>query len=107
MPSKLGARLRKMKTQTFHDLSQLFKTLDADGSGFLDQREVGQAATMLGFPFETDAALASAFAKLDADGNGKVSEAEFIAWWNSRDDSDELFQKFNAELSGGGADWEG
>ena len=31
--------------------SALFKELDADGSGYLDMREVGQAASRLGFPF--------------------------------------------------------
>ena len=46
-------------TQTYQDLKELFKVLDVDGSGFLDQVEIGQAAERLGFPFQSDEALVS------------------------------------------------
>ena len=82
VPDKFGASLRAAAKA---DLRALFKELDADGSGYLDQAEIGQAAEKLGFPFKTKADLQAEFKKLDANGDGKISEREFINWWNAQD----------------------
>ena len=54
VPDKFGASLRAAAKA---DLKALFKELDADHSGYLDEEEIGQAAAKLGFPFKTKAEL--------------------------------------------------
>ena len=54
VPDKFGASLRAAAKA---DLKVLFKELDADHSGYLDEEEIGQAAAKLGFPFKTKAEL--------------------------------------------------
>ena len=48
---------------------------------------MGQAAQRLGFPFKDQSELHATFAKIDANGNGRVSETEFITWWNGKSDT--------------------
>jgi glycerol-3-phosphate dehydrogenase len=103
VPDKFGASLRAAAKA---DLRALFKELDADGSGYLDQAEIGQAAEKLGFPFKTKADLQAEFKLLDANGDGKISEREFINWWNAQDGKSGLWQKLHGELNAAG-DWEG
>ena len=57
VPDKFGASLRAAAKA---DLKVLFKELDADHSGYLDEAEIGQAAAKLGFPFKTKAELQAA-----------------------------------------------
>jgi len=76
---KTGAKLR---SATFTDLHEVFKALDADGSGYLDMSELNMAAIKLGFPFKNQAECKAKFAEIDTNGNGRISEQEFIEWWN-------------------------
>lgn len=103
MPDKSGAHLR---SATFADLHALFKELDADHSGFLDMVEIGNAAKRLGFPFGNKQELTTAFKKLDTNGDGRISEEEFVAWWNGPHSDDGFFQKLRNELNVT-PDWEG
>lgn len=84
VPDKSGAKLR---SATFEDLSALFKELDADGSGYLDMREVGQAASRLGFPFANSKELTASFELMDSTKSGRITEPEFVEWWNGKGDS--------------------
>jgi len=59
-------------------ITALFEALDADGSGYLDQPEIGRAAAKLGVPFESAADLDAFFGKLDTNGDGRISRAEFV-----------------------------
>ena len=59
-PKELGAVLEKARAAAKADLKVLFKELDADHSGYLDEEEIGQAAAKLGFPFKTKAELQAA-----------------------------------------------
>ena len=103
VPDKKGARLR---AATFADLAALFHELDADHSGYLDEREIGNLAKMLGFAFKDQKEQKQAFAKLDVDGNGRVSLEEFVAWWNKEDSKDGFQKKLMAEVKVT-AGWEG
>lgn len=92
---KTGALLR---SATFTDLREVFDSLDLDGSGYLDKQELDIAATKLGFPFKSTAALNEAFSTIDVDGNGRISEQEFIEWWNGRN-SEVFSRKLHAQIS--------
>ena len=46
------------------------------------------------------------FKLLDENGDGKISEREFINWWNAQDSKSGLWQKLHGELNAAG-DWEG
>jgi len=76
---KTGAKLR---SATFTDLREVFSSLDTDGNGYLDMMELNAAAIKLGFPFKGDKELKAKFAEIDTNGNGRISEQEFIEWWN-------------------------
>ena len=69
VPDKKGATLR---SATFGDLRSLFRELDADGSGFLDEVEIERAAQRLGFPFASTKERKAAFDRMDADKTGRV-----------------------------------
>ena len=95
IPKKKGSTLR---AATYEDLRDIFSALDADGNGYLDIVEVGEAANVLGFPMSS-AELSSAFSTMDGDGNGRVTLEEFAEWWNV----DSLLKKrLSRELGLGG-----
>ena len=65
----------------------IFCQFDADQSGYLGFRELGQALRALfkeaGLKKTPDfAALEEAFGKADANGDNKISQEEFVAWFN-------------------------
>lgn len=76
---KTGAKLR---SATFTDLHEVFMNLDTDKNGYLDEAELDQAAIKLGFPFSNKAELSAKFREIDTNGNGRISEIEFVEWWN-------------------------
>ena len=45
-------------------------------------QELNAAAIQLGFPFRNAAELQAKFNEIDTNGNGKISEMEFVEWWN-------------------------
>jgi len=73
-----------LSAATFTDLHETFLSIDADKSGFIDEEELNKASIKLGFPFRNKEQLKEKFKEIDTDGNGKISESEFIEWWNSR-----------------------
>lgn len=77
--NKSGAQIR---SATFTDLHEVFTSLDKEGSGYLDMSKLNVAATKLGFPFRSQGELKAKFAEIDINGNGRISEMEFIEWWN-------------------------
>ena len=74
----------KLKMATYTDLREVFRNIDTDGSGYLDEAELDKASIKLGFPFRSKEELHAKFKEIDADGNGRITEAEFIEWWNGR-----------------------
>mmetsp|Transcript_25469 Transcript_25469/g.84846 ORF Transcript_25469/g.84846 Transcript_25469/m.84846 type:complete len:766 (-) Transcript_25469:223-2520(-) len=78
---KRGATL---KAATFTDLHDIFLSVDKANAGYLDEKQLGEAAAKLGFPFRSDEHRRIKFKEADRSENGKLSEAEFIEWWNGR-----------------------
>ena len=87
-----------LRSATFTDLHEIFLSIDIDGSGHIDEKELEAAAKKLGFPFKTKADLHAKFMEIDADGNGRISESEFIEWWNGRNSRD-FEKKLRAQIS--------
>lgn len=81
MPNKLGAQLRNA---TYKDVEDIFNAIDYDNNGFLERTEVGEVASILGFPMSEDE-LSQAFYEMDLNGNGRVNLEEFTIWWNNED----------------------
>ena len=63
-------------------MRQLYKKYDADGSGNLDQSELGQLFADHSVPM-TSEELAIAFSTMDKDSDGQVSSRDFETFWNS------------------------
>lgn len=53
------------------------------GNGYIDLVDLKHAATMLGFPFANDSEARRAFERINTHHDGKITEDEFVAWWNS------------------------
>ena len=70
------------------DVDALFASFDANLSGFLELTEFGAALDDLGLldgvpPPSLDAAVSRRLADADTDGDGRVSRAEFAAFWKA------------------------
>jgi glycerol-3-phosphate dehydrogenase len=72
----------KLDTSTVTDLVDLFRTFDADGTGYIDLAELKDVVKMLGFPFESEKEAERTFKQIDKNGDGKITEDEFVAWWH-------------------------
>lgn len=62
---------------------EIFKSFDRDGSGSIDRGELARLLEALGQPNDEDE-LAMALDVVDANGSGRISWAEFKAWWLDR-----------------------
>lgn len=87
-----------LQMATFTDLHEVFSEIDTTSSGYLNAAQFDKAAMKLGFPFKNDAELAAKFKDVDTSGNGKVSEAEFIEWWNGRN-SEKVMRQLQKSLT--------
>jgi len=97
IPNKMGAQLRNA---TYHDVIDIFNAIDRDANGFLDRTEVGEMATILGFPMSEEA-LSEAFTEMDTKENGRIDMEEFELWWNSGD-ATYFHRQLSKELGIGG-----
>jgi len=69
--------------RTISDVRDLFHTFDMAGHGYIDLIDLKNAATMLGAPFTNDAEARRIFERINTHHDGKITEDEFVAWWNS------------------------
>ena len=79
--------LRSLCVGSSLTVREVFERLDEDGSGYLDRREIDQAAGQLGGSLGvlmTAEEQEKAFRKMDPDGDGQVTFAEFEVWWKVR-----------------------
>lgn len=85
--------------RTISDVRDLFHTFDMTKNGYIDIVDLKEAAAMLGIPFSSDAETKKTFEHIDTNGDGKITEDEFVSWWNSttkdklKKDIGELFIK--------------
>jgi hypothetical protein len=64
------------------DAAELFKTLDADHSGYLDAAEVATLCKAMGRKMNKKA-LRQAMTEMDLDGSEEVNFSEFEQWWTT------------------------
>lgn len=70
---------REGNSETF----EIFKRFDRDGSGSIDRAELSRLLEALGQPIDEDE-LAVALDVIDTNRSGRISWAEFEAWWSAR-----------------------
>lgn len=58
------------------DIDAAFDAFDADGSGFIDAKEISKVCEQLGVD-ASGAEIAELIAQADTDGDGKISKEEF------------------------------
>lgn len=68
---------------TVSDVRDLFHTFDLGGHGYIDAIDLRNAAKMLGFPFQSKSEAERTFKNINKNKDGKITEDEFVAWWNS------------------------
>ena len=68
-------------------LRQIWKKVDADGSGELDWDELREVFKMMGREMN-DKEMDKALNEIDKDGGGEVDFDEFSKWWNKQDQTD-------------------
>ena len=88
--NKAGA---KLKQATVTDLHEVFAELDKSGSGYMDVNGLNTASIKLGFPFRSSAELKEKFAEIDTNGKGRITELEFVEWWNKATPAAKRLQK--------------
>lgn len=69
---------------TISDVRDLFNMFDANGNGYIDLTELKGAAKMIGFPFKNDDEAKKVFMRIDEDNDGRITEDEFVKWWNGK-----------------------
>ena len=83
-------RISAEQAQQETRIVELFKRIDADGSGVLDKQEVAALAAELGTKlkgaFKSSADLEEAFAEMDPDGDEAVTLDAFRSWWHQKKD---------------------
>ena len=80
--STFGGPVPSNIIESAQDPSDLFKFFDADKSGFISFEELKQCVKFLGFPFSNDEDAMKEFKSIDKKSIGKISEGDFIRWWN-------------------------
>jgi len=96
IPKDEGLNLRCRR-----DIEDVFHAIDTDGSGFLDEIELKEAATNLGLILN-EKELDEVFVKMDKKKNGRIDKEEFISWWNEL--PSEVRNKYAEELRLGGSE---
>lgn len=89
----------------FHQKTlQIFKEIDADNSGYLDEQELTDISLQLGqnFPKKKIKAI---FNEMDINKNGRVEIEEFIAWMDKENDETGFRRMLSATMGLGGTGW--
>mmetsp|Transcript_13247 Transcript_13247/g.30123 ORF Transcript_13247/g.30123 Transcript_13247/m.30123 type:complete len:856 (+) Transcript_13247:238-2805(+) len=86
------------------DVDHVFRQIDINGDGHIDQEELGKLFEMLGHEI-TEQQLGEVFASLDLDGNGEINEEEFTKWYIKSEERilsrvKPIFDQLDADSSG-------
>jgi len=80
------------------DISALFHRLDWDGNGYIDQSELLNAASALGFAVGSQGELMALFDRLPGASAGRIYEDEFITFFQDNRHQDALLQRMDSEF---------
>ena len=80
--STFGGPIPSNFLETVQDANDLFVAFDVDKSGYIDFNELKMCVKFLGFPFANDEEAMKEFKMIDKNGNGKITQEEFVDWWN-------------------------
>ena len=89
-----------MRVPTLEEASELFREVDRDGSGYLDEDEIRDMSIQLGMELSAKEVKA-VFKEMDTDRDGKVTSEEFVEWMNKEHDK----TGFKKGLTLGGTKW--
>mmetsp|Transcript_72426 Transcript_72426/g.158014 ORF Transcript_72426/g.158014 Transcript_72426/m.158014 type:complete len:600 (+) Transcript_72426:3-1802(+) len=82
------------------DVKEVFDRIDAKKQGALSREGIESASQELGFPVHGEA-LDKAMKDMDHHKTGKITFPEFLAWWNSSDESEAFRTKFQHDRTQG------
>lgn len=95
--NKAGAQLRE---GIYKGVADVFTAVDSDKNGYLDRTEIGELASVLGFPLN-DEELSVVFSEMDKESNGRITLELFELWWYGKSRSP-LRKQLTKELQVGG-----
>mmetsp|Transcript_99547 Transcript_99547/g.287343 ORF Transcript_99547/g.287343 Transcript_99547/m.287343 type:complete len:338 (+) Transcript_99547:2-1015(+) len=85
-----------MRTACVADVKATFDKIDAMRRGYLTKEGIKAAADELGFPLRGQP-LVKAMAEMDSEGRGQVTFPQFLAWWNSSEESNAIKEELMKE----------
>jgi len=88
----------QLRARTYTDLMDIFNSVDTKNTGYIDEKGVELAVAKLGFPFKDKKDAKATFTSIDKDGAGRITEGEFIEWWN-KTSLDDFQKKLNKQLT--------
>lgn len=84
--------------------TKIFKEIDTDSSGFIDEQELRDVTVRLGQDFD-EKKLKAIFRDMDANKDGKIQLHEFMAWMEKETDDEGLRKMLSTSLGLGGSSW--
>lgn len=89
----------------FHQKTlQIFKEIDTDNSGFLDEQELVDVSNRLGQKF-SQKQIHVIFNEMDSNKDGKIQIGEFIAWMDKKSDKTSFGKMLSTAMGLGGSEW--
>lgn len=76
----------KLKSGIYRNIKDVFDAIDSNENGFLEENELKEVATILGFHMSTKD-LDKAFREMDREKKGRVSMQDFVEWWTKSSNS--------------------
>lgn len=70
----------KLKSGIYKTIQDVFDAIDSNENGFLEEDELNEVATILGFNM-SEKELHKAFGEMDKEKKGRVSIQHFTEWW--------------------------
>merc|ERR1719353_1794179 len=96
--SEAAKKNAQLRARTYTDLTDIFTAVDKANTGYIDEAELSQAMVKLGFPFKDKEDAKATFTGIDKDGTGRITQKEFIEWWN-KTSFDDFSRKLHKQLT--------
>lgn len=93
-----------IKSYYHQKTKKIFKEIDTDRSGFIDEQELRDVTVRLGQEFD-EKKVKAIFKDMDANKDGKIQLHEFMAWMDKETDDTGLRKMLSTSLGLGGSSW--